>query len=112
MLIVRLFINAAALMALPYIIPGIMVDSPYIALIAAVILGLLNVLIRPLVILLTLPLTVLTFGLFALVVNGVFFWFVASFVDGFSVAGFWPAFWGALVMSLVSWATNQLMRMR
>lgn len=112
MLIIRLFINAAALMAVPYIIPGIEVEGPYIALIAAVILGILNVLIRPIVVVLTLPLTVLTLGLFALVINGLFFWFVASFVDGFSVMGFWPAFFGALFMSVVSWLTNHLLRLR
>lgn len=112
MIIIRLFINAAALLAIPYFIPGIQVESVYTALITAIILGLLNVSIRPLVVLLTLPLSVLTFGLFALVINGLFFWFVASFIDGFAVAGFWPAFFGALVMSLVSWATNSQLRMR
>ncbi len=112
MLIIRLFINAGALLAIPYIIPGIQVDGVYTALIAAIILGILNAVIRPIVVFLTLPLTILTFGLFALIINGLFFWFVSSFVKGFSVAGFWPAFLGALLMSLVSWATNSLLRLR
>lgn len=99
-ILIRLLINAGALLALPYIISGIQVDSFYVALISALILGLLNVIIRPIVHLLTLPLTLLTLGLFALVVNGAFFWFVASFIDGFNVAGFMPAFWGALIMSV------------
>ncbi len=107
--ILRLLINAAALMALPYLINGIQVESFYIAVVTAVILGLINISIKPLVHFLTLPLSVLTLGVFALIVNGLFFWFVASFIDGFAVAGFWPAFWGALVMTLVSWMTNQLL---
>lgn len=108
-LILRLFINTGALLLLPYVISGIQVESFYTALIAALILGFLNAVIRPIVLLLTLPISILTLGFFALVVNGLFFWFVASFVQGFNVSGFWPAFLGALVMSVVSWLTNQLL---
>lgn len=107
-IIIRLLINAGALLLLPYIISGIQVDSFYIAVISALILGILNILVKPIVQLLALPLTILTLGLFALIVNGIFFWFVASFVQGFSVAGFWEAFLGALIMSVVSWITNKL----
>lgn len=109
MIIVRLLINAAALFALPYLISGITVDGIYIALVTALIMGLINISIRPLVKLLTLPLSILTLGIFALIINALFFWFVASFIEGFNVAGFWPAFWGALIMSVVSWLTNQLL---
>ena len=108
-IILRLLINAGALLLLPYFISGIQVDGLYTAVLTAVILGLLNVFIRPVIQLLALPLTLLTLGLFALVVNGLFFWFVASFVDGFTVMGFWPAFLGALIMSVVSWLTNKLL---
>src|SRR5258708_36404738 len=90
-------INALALLALPYLVPSVQVDSFYTALIAALLLGFVNTLIRPLVVLLTLPATVLTLGLFIFVINGLLFWFVASFVKGFSVAGFWSAFFGAIV---------------
>src|SRR6266496_4243316 len=69
---------------------------------------LINTLIRPLVVLLTLPATVLTLGLFIFVVNGLLFWFVASFVKGFSVAGFWSAVLGAIVYALISWAASAL----
>ncbi|HUO44858.1 MAG TPA: phage holin family protein [Burkholderiales bacterium] len=107
-LLIRWVINALALMLLPYIFTSIHVDNFYVALITALVLGLVNALIRPLLILLTLPVTILTLGLFILVINGLLFWFVASFVKGFSVAGFWPAFWGAIVYSIISWALSTL----
>ena len=78
------------------------------ALAAAVILGLVNAVIRPILVLLTLPATILTLGLFIFVINGLLFWFVASFVKGFSVAGFWSAVLGAIVYALVSWAASTL----
>lgn len=105
----RLIINALALFSLPYFISGITVDTVYIAFITALIMGLINISIRPLVKLLTLPISILTLGIFALVINALFFWFVASFIEGFAVTGFWAAFWGALVMSLVSSLTNALL---
>jgi putative membrane protein len=84
-------INALALLALPYVFPWVKVDSFGAALIAALALGLINTLIRPLLILLTLPVTVVTLGLFIFVINGLLFWWVGSFVDGFHVSGFWSA---------------------
>jgi len=107
-LLVVWLINALALLALPYLVPSVQVESFYTALIAALLLGLVNALIRPLLVLLTLPVTVLTLGLFVFVINGLLFWFVASFVEGFSVAGFWSAFFGAIVYALISWAASTL----
>ncbi len=107
-LILRWLINAAALFALPYLFSSIQVKDFYIALIVALLLGLINAVVRPILILLTLPVTILTLGLFILVINAALFWFVASFVDGFDVGGFWSAFWGAAVYSLVSWAASAL----
>jgi putative membrane protein len=108
-LILRWLISALALLALPYVISGIEVKSFYIALIVAVVLGLINAVVRPILILLTLPVTVLTLGLFILVINALLFWFVASFVDGFQVSGFWAAFFGAILYSLITWAANALL---
>jgi putative membrane protein len=108
-LILRWLISALALLALPYVISGIELKSFYIALIAAVILGLVNAVIRPILILLTLPVTVLTLGLFILVINGLLFWFVGSFVEGFHVSGFWAGFFGAILYSLITWAVNALL---
>jgi len=99
-------INAAALFALPYIFNSIRVDTFYTALIVALILSIVNTIIRPILIVLTLPITVLTLGLFIFVLNGLLLWFVASFVKGFTIAGFWPAVFGAIVYSLISWAAS------
>jgi len=99
-------INAAALFALPYLFDSIRVESFYTALIVALVLGLLNAIVRPVLLVLTLPITVITLGLFIFVLNGLLLWFVASFVKGFSIAGFWPAVFGAIVYSLISWAAT------
>ena len=106
-LIITWIINALALLALPYIFDSIRVDSVYTALITALVLGLVNTLIRPLLILLTLPINILMLGLFTFVINGLLFWFVASFVKGFLVAGFWPAVGGALVYG-IEWLPDGL----
>jgi putative membrane protein len=108
-LILRWIISALALLALPYVVSGIQLRSFYIALIVAVVLGFLNAVVRPILILLTLPVTLLTLGLFILVINALLFWFAASFVDGFHVSGFWAAFFGAVVYSLITWAANALL---
>ena len=102
-------VNAVALIALPYLMSSIQVDSFAAALIAALVLGLINTFIRPLLVLLTLPATVLTLGLFIFVINGLLFWFVGSFVQGFHVAGFWSAVGGAILYSIISWALSSLL---
>jgi len=108
--LLRWLISATTLMLVAYYMPGISVRSFYAALIAALILGLLNALVRPVLLLLTLPVNILTLGLFTFVVNALMFWFASSIVKGFYVAGFWPAFWGALVMWLVGWLVNDLLK--
>jgi len=105
-------INALALLALPYIFTSIHVDGFTTALIAALVLGLINTLIRPLLVLLTLPVTLLTLGLFIFVINGLLFWFAGSFIRGFSVDGFWAGVFGAIVYSLISWALSSLILAR
>lgn len=105
-LLLRWLIGALSLILVTYIVPGIKVQSFYTALIAALVLGLVNSLIRPVLIILTLPVNILTLGLFTLVINALLFWLAATIVKGFGVDGFWPAFWGAMVMSIVSWILN------
>ena len=105
-------INAVALLALPYLMSSIRVDSFVTALVAALVLGLINTFIRPLLILLTLPATLLTLGLFIFVINGLLFWAVGSFVPGFHVAGFWAGVFGAIVYSIVSWLLSALIPKR
>ena len=97
-------INALALLTVAYVLPGIEIESIWTAMVAAVVLGLVNAVIRPILILLTLPATLLTLGLFIFVINGLLFWFVGSHLQGFAVSGFWSAFFGAIIYSIVSWA--------
>lgn len=108
-LLIVWIINALSLLALPYLFDSIRVDGFYTALIVALVLGLINAVIRPVLVLLTLPLTIVTIGLFIFVINGLLFWFVASFVKGFVVTGFWPAVFGAILYSLISWAATALL---
>ena len=102
-------INAAALVAVAYLVPGIQMASFTTALVAALVLGLINAIVKPILILLTLPVTLLTLGLFIFVINGLMFWLAGSFVTGFLVAGFWPGVIGALAYSVVSWALSALL---
>src|SRR6266566_4312639 len=106
--LLRLILNGAAVFLAAQLIPGIGVDGPGAALAAGIVLGVINAIVRPLLILLTLPATLLTLGLFIFVINGVLFWLVGSFVQGFHVAGFWSALWGAIVYSIISWALSAL----
>jgi putative membrane protein len=108
-LLIVWLINAAALFALPYLMSSITVDSFLIALLVALLLGLINTFIRPLLILLTLPATLLTLGLFIFVINGLLFWFVGSYVSGFHVAGFWSGVFGAILYSIISWALSAIL---
>lgn len=108
-LILTWLINAIALIALPYIFTSISVDSFLTALLVAVVLGFINTLIRPVLVLLTLPVTILTLGLFIFVINGLLFWAVGSFWPGFHVGGFWSGVFGAIVYSIISWALSSLL---
>ena len=108
-LLLAWLINTAALLALPYLMSSIRVDSFASALIAALVLGLINTFIRPILILLTLPATLLTLGLFIFVINGLLFWAVGSWVEGFRVAGFWSGVGGAILYSIISWALSAIL---
>lgn len=109
-LVTKVLLIALALVLAAYLIPGISVSGLYIAIVAALLLGLVNITIRPILFLLTLPVTIVTLGLFALVLNALLFWFIASFVEGFEVSGFLPAFLGALVVSIVSAIGNRFVK--
>lgn len=108
----RWLINSLLLLLIAYLVSGIVVSNFYVAVITAALLGLVNALIRPLLLLITLPINIITLGLFTLVINALLFWFVASFVEGFIVSGFTAAFWGALLLSLGSWLTNHFIKAR
>lgn len=109
-LILLWILNAVALLAVAWLLPkSIHVASFGSALLAALILGLINALVRPVLLVLTLPVTVLTLGLFIFVLNGLMFWLAGSLIEGFVVAGFWPAVCGSIVYSGVSWALSGLL---
>lgn len=99
-LIVRWLLLAAALLLVSYLYAGVTVTSFGAAMVAALVLGLLNTLVRPLLVLLTLPVTLITLGLFLFVINALMFWSAASLLDGFAVAGFGAALVGSLIYSL------------
>jgi len=98
--ITRWFLLAAALLLVAYLYPGVTIAGFGSALIAAFVLGLFNTLVRPLLVLLTLPVTLLTLGLFLFVINALMFWAAASVLDGFNVAGFGAALVGSLIYSV------------
>jgi putative membrane protein len=107
--IIHWLILTLAVLATPYVIHGITVNGFLTAVIVAAILGFINTVIKPIVTILTLPINIITLGLFALVINGLFFWFVASIVPSFHVASFMAAFWGAIVVSVLNWIVNKMM---
>jgi putative membrane protein len=104
--------NAAALLILAYLLPSVQVANFSTALLVALVLGLVNLLLRPILVLLTLPVTLLTFGLFLLVINGAMFLLVDQLVEGFRVGGLWPAIFGSVIYSLISWVLQSLLGVR
>jgi len=108
--IIRLLINMVAILIISYLLPRVIwVDSVMAALVAAFLLGIVNAIIRPVLVFLTLPLTILTLGLFLLVINGLMLWLVAAVVKGFHVNGFWGALFGWILISLVSWILSRFL---
>lgn len=102
----RLFVNGVAILVAAWFLPGLALDTPGAALVAGAILGFVNAIVRPVLVILTLPFTLLTLGLFLFVVNAACLALTAWMVPGFHVAGFWSALFGALVVSIVSWMLN------
>jgi len=110
MFLFRLLINVVAILIISYLFPGLIsVDGFLSALVAAFLLGIVNVILRPILIFFTLPLTVLTLGLFLLIINGLMLWLVSALVRGFSVNGFWGALIGSLLISIVSWILSRFL---
>ena len=106
-IVIKILIAAVGLLVAAYLVPGITVASIYIAIVTAVILGILNVLVRPILVILTLPITILTLGLFIFVINALLFLFAATFIEGFAVDGFIAALLGSLIVSVVSAIGNK-----
>ncbi|EKD90565.1 MAG: hypothetical protein ACD_30C00112G0006 [uncultured bacterium] len=107
-LLIALLLNAAALIITAYIVPGFRVDSFATAILAAIILGVINTFIKPILLLLTLPLNILTLGLFTFVINAVILWLAAAIVPGLTIEGVLPAILAAIVLSVVSTVLSML----
>jgi putative membrane protein len=105
---VRVVLNAVAIAIAAYVVPGLVVSGPGAALAAGLILGFVNAIVRPVLILLTLPVTLLTLGLFLFVVNAICLALTAALVPGFGIEGTFEALIGALVVTFVSWVLNAL----
>ncbi len=101
-------VYALALLIAAHVVPGIALEGLGSALVAGLALGVVNAVVRPVLVLVTFPITFLTLGLFLLVLNAFCLWLVSAFVPGFHVVGFWAAFWGALLVSVVSWILTAL----
>jgi putative membrane protein len=100
-LILRLLLNALAVVLLSYVLPGVGVDSMLTAIIVAVVLSLLNFLVKPILVIFTLPITILTLGLFLLVINAIIILLAANLIDGFQVTSFWWALIFSLLLSFL-----------
>ena len=108
--LIKWFVNIITLFVVVHTIAGISVDSWQTTIVAALVLGLLNTFLKPLLLLLTLPFNVLSLGFLTLVINGLMFFLAARFVTGFAVRDFWSAFWAALLFSIISFLLNMLLR--
>ena len=106
--LVRWLINALPIFIVAHIVKGIEISSTPVVLVIALVLGIINAFLRPLVILVTLPINVLTLGLFTLFINGALFYLVSKIVKGFVITGFWPAFWGYILFSIISFLLSSL----
>ena len=108
-MILKWLLSAAALLGVAYIYGGVSVASFSSALVAALVIGLLNMLVRPVLVLLTIPITLLTLGLFLFVINALMFWAASGLVGGFHVAGFWAALLGSLIYSALGVVIDALL---
>ena len=106
--LIRLVVNAVALLIVAYLLPGVSVTGVGGALVAALVLGVVNAILRPILFVLTLPLQIITLGLFTFVINALLFWFVGHLGIGLYVSGFWTAFLGAIILGIVSFVLNSL----
>lgn len=107
--LIKWVVNIIALLAVTHLIAGVSVESWEVTILAALVIGLLNAFLKPFFIFLTLPLNILSLGIFTLFINGFIFYLAAKFVRGFNVINFWSAFWAALLFSIISFLLNLLM---
>lgn len=106
--LLRWAVSSISILIVAHIVKGIEISNPWIVVIVAFVLGIINAFLRPLVILVTLPINILTLGIFTLFINGFLFYLVSKIVKGFTITGFWPAFFGALLFSIISFLLSLL----
>ncbi len=107
---IRLVVNMVAILIVSYLFPKmIRVDGFLAALVAAFLLGIVNTILRPVLVFLTFPITLVTLGLFLLIINGLMLWLVSALVRGFYVSGFWGAVLGSILISIVSWILSRFL---
>ncbi len=111
-LLAKWIIIAVTILSLPFFVDGISISSFNVALVVAVVFGILNTIVRPIILLIAFPITLITFGFFSFVVNAVLFWGVGTYIKGFEVDGFVPALIGSLVVSAVGILVNALLKDR
>lgn len=107
-LLIRWLVATIAVMLTSYLLPGVVLTGFFAALIVALVLGIINAVIKPLLVILTLPINILTLGLFTLVINALLIMLASAVVDGFSVAGFMTALWFSIILSIISFLLNKL----
>jgi putative membrane protein len=108
-IIIKWLILSISVFASGYFVAGIVVADYWVALLAGAILLLINILVKPIVKILTLPLTIISFGLFGLILNAIFFIFVSQLIGGFSVVGFIPALYGSILVSILVWLSDKIL---
>lgn len=108
-ILIRILATAAAIFLISNYIPGIAVVGWYAAFVAAVLWGFLSLFVKPILNILTLPINLITFGLFSFILNALLFWFMGTVVAGFTVAGFVPALQGSVVLTVLAWVLNALL---
>ena len=106
--LIKWVINAIAILIVTHIVKGIEVTSPAVAIVAAFVLGIINAFVRPFLIVITLPINLMTLGLFTFFINGFMFYLVSKIVKGFIITGFWPAFFGYILVSIISFLLSLL----
>lgn len=106
--IIRLLISSVSLILVAYLIPGISFNSYSTVIVAALILGIMNAIVRPIILILTLPINILTLGIFTFIINALMLWLVHLLLPGFHITNFYTAIWGALIYWIINWGINLL----
>lgn len=109
-LLINLALNILALLVVAYLVPGFSFDSIQSVIVASIVIGIINTIIKPIFQILALPITIITFGIFALIINIFLLWAASWIVPGFDIVGLWTAVIGSIALSLISWFLSRLVK--